>query len=66
MTPAQKAAAQAIARDLYRVMPTGTVLPKEGTVELWGEVDDCPEFLFCERIAEHIVRNSGATFVDRD
>lgn len=66
MSTAEDKAIVLIARDLYRAMPDNRIVPSDGERELWGEVDCTEQYKFCERIARHIVKKSGSTFVDLD
>ncbi len=66
MTKAEETAITAVARDLYRRMPDAYPVPNDERGELWGEVDYTDHYKFCERIAHHIVKKSGSTFVDLD
>ncbi|CAA2140487.1 hypothetical protein [Hyphomicrobium sp. ghe19] len=51
---------QALAQRLYQVMPGAVQPPSDERGKLWGEVEDTPEYDFCEQIALEIMRAAQA------
>jgi hypothetical protein len=66
MIDAQRAAAKRMAQDFYRVMPGAPLVPVGDQGQMWGEVEFTEHYLFCELIADRIVRYSAAVFVEPD
>jgi hypothetical protein len=63
---AKQAAILRITNNLYGSCPNAAPVPVENGVQLWGEVENTPEYEFCNSIANLIVRHSALTFVDQD
>lgn len=61
------AAAQELARKLYRAMPGAVEPTSDGDGRVyWGDVDGSEHFHFCRCIATAIIAVSAATFVEPD